>query len=130
MRFPAVRYVPTDYGDYLELLLFDGTCRGVIFEGVSAAKAALTPGRAEVDCVAVLQGFMPLGATFVSGAGVARRAAGDVQEEEEEEEDGDDEAIRGFVARSKRITLESDRLARDAAPVASNRYSKIARGMG
>jgi hypothetical protein len=125
MRFPAVRYAPTGHDDYLELFVFDGTCRGVIFENASAAMAALTPGRAEVDCVAVLQGFMPLGATFVSGAGIARRVSGDVDGDDA----GDDEAIRRFASKSTRITPESDRLARDAAPVASDRYRRIAREM-
>lgn len=125
MRFPVVRYARTDHDEYLELFVYDGTCRGVIFENASVAMAALTPGRAEVDCVAVLQGFMPLGATFVSGAGIARKPSGGVDEDDA----GDAEAIRGFASKSKRITPESDRLARDAAPVASERYLRIAREM-
>lgn len=128
MRFPAVRYSRTDHDDYLELFLFDGTCRGVIFENAAAAMTALTPGPAEVDCVAVLQGFMPLGATFVSGAGIARKVSGDVDEDDAGDA-GDDEAIRGFASKSKRITSESDRLARDAAPVVSERFLKITREM-
>ena len=128
MRFPEVRYVPTDHDDYLELFVFNGTCRGVIFENASAAMAALRPGRAEVDCVAVLRGFMPFGATFVSGAGIARKVLSDVDEDDDVDA-GDDEAIRGFVYKSKQITPESDRLARDAAPLASDRYLTMARDM-
>lgn len=66
MKYPEVRYVATDHEQYLELHCYDGTYRGVIFENAAAATQALRTGRAELDCTAVLKGFLPRGATLVS----------------------------------------------------------------
>lgn len=57
MKKTQARYAPTMHPDYLELHFFDGTYRGVMFASAASAAAARMPGRAELDCSAVEQGF-------------------------------------------------------------------------
>ncbi|EZP49947.1 hypothetical protein [Sphingomonas sp. RIT328] len=118
MKYPEVRYVRTEQPAYLELHCYDGTYRGVIFETDAAAAVALRPGRAELDCGAVLKGFLPLGARLVSRPGVVLAAF-----------HGDDMALKAAEARAADapyVTAESDEAARLADVAGSSRYDLLA----
>lgn len=118
MKYPKVRYVRTQQPGYLELHCYDGTYRGVIFESDAAAAVALRPGRAELDCGAVLKGFLPLGARLVSRPGVVLAAFR-----------GDDMALKAAEARAADVpyvTAESDETARRADFTGSSRYDLLA----
>lgn len=69
MRYATMRYVDDERPNYLELQFLDGTTRGVLFRDATAKAAALLPGRADIDCTAVMKGILPRGATLVSRAG-------------------------------------------------------------
>lgn len=118
MKYPEVRYVRTEQPEYLELHCYDGTYRGVVFESDAAAAVALRPGRAELDCGAVLNGFLPLGAKLVSRPGVDLAAFR-----------GDDIALKAAEARVANVpyvTAESDGAARLADATGSSRYDLLA----
>lgn len=70
MRYTKVRYVRTKQPLVLELYNFDGTYRLITFRDEYAAADAMNDGRADMDCSAVEQEFLPYGATLVSGARV------------------------------------------------------------
>ncbi len=117
MKQSEARYVETEDPLYLELHCHDGTYRGVIFKSAAAAVDALRAGRAELDCPAVLQGFLPRGATLVSRPGVHPPAFA-----------GNSAALKLAelrVAHQPYVTTESDRAAREASPAASFSYDKL-----
>lgn len=64
-----MRYVDDGRLNYLELRCLDGTTRGMLFRDAAAKAAALLPGRADIDCTAVMKGILPRGTTLVSRAG-------------------------------------------------------------
>lgn len=130
MRYPTIRYVEVEPRYHL-LHSYDGTCRGVVFESDEAAAAALAPGRADMDCVAIGSGLLPRGAILVSRAG-----SGDIDAIMAETRDVSVEedplaetrlrfSIKLLVERSEWISLEEDASARMADPDAADRYEKI-----
>lgn len=134
MDYPRVWYEQTEHDNYLEHYNFDGTYRGVMFRDAGAALAALQAGRAEVDCSAIEQGFLPRGAYLVSGAGWAVAT----------DEDVNSEVVRAVNAAPRLpreaavpvrppsrayITEESDRAARQSRPTAARRYDSIVEDM-
>ena len=117
MKYPTPRYEATENDDYLELYSRDGTYRGVMFADGMAALEAMRPGRAELDCSAIRQGFLPRGATLVSSPGVDEAAFA-----------GDEEGLsraRAAIAEATYITLKRNWTARRQAPAAAARYDAM-----
>ncbi|WP_156678175.1 hypothetical protein [Sphingomonas profundi] len=134
MDYPRVRYEQTEHDNYLEHYNFDGTYRGVMFRDAEAAVAALRPGRAEVDCSAIEQGFLPRGAYLVSGAGWAVATDEDVGLDVPNTIDTAprlplEPAVPVRLLSHVYITEDSDRAARRSHPAAARRYDSIVEDM-
>lgn len=131
MRYPPVEYLPVGTDAYRELHIYDGTCRGVVFRDEAAALESMRPGRAELDAAAIEKGFLPVGATLVSPAGVSERAISHA----EGACPGDPLArIRArfsatlLVARSEWIDVDRSLRARSTRPLEYERYVRSAGG--
>ncbi|MBB3693614.1 hypothetical protein [Sphingomonas sp. BK580] len=91
----------------------------MMFVDAFAADEAMRPGRAELDCVAVLHGFLPRGATLVSSPGVL---------DEFFEDDAEGLARARFVAAAAGyVTQNSDEFARRNLPGAAQRFDEMSR---
>ncbi|WP_066727211.1 MULTISPECIES: CHC2 zinc finger domain-containing protein [Sphingomonas] len=115
-------------GDALALEMPDGTVRQVLFAGARAVADALTPGRQFLDAIAISWGLLPLGSTFVSEAstpaetwdpGASKRVSG---------------IAFGFAALGSEVELAAihssrDDEARRLAPLAAERYKRLARAL-
>jgi hypothetical protein len=129
MKYPRISYVAIGPCYHL-LRSFDGTSRGVVFESKEAAAAALKPGRAEMDAVAVTNGFLPRGATLVSRA--SPRDINEILLEAAGGAAGDPlDRIRlrfSLELQSRRsgwISLDEDAAARSRRPEDAARYESI-----
>lgn len=114
MKYSSTRYTTTAHADYMELHCYDGTVRGVMFVDEHSAKAAMEPGRPEMDCAAIAEGFLPRGAILVSSAGV-----------DEDAYEGDLNAIQQARVKTMEagyVTPDSDAIARRRSPNAARRY--------
>ena len=105
-------------GDHCLLLhSFDGSVRFVIFDTLAAVKLALRPGRAELDCVGIINGFLPLGARHVSQDGAHCRL--DSAESKLQQAGSASGQENGYIDRGR------DALARRNNPIDSRRYDDI-----
>lgn len=66
-----MRYEAGEGDRQLNLFSFDGTYRCLSFASDEDVAAALMPGRAEADCIAIESGILPVGATFATAARAA-----------------------------------------------------------
>ncbi len=116
MKYPAVSYAIAAGDHCLLLHSFDGSVRVVTFDTQAAVRLALKPGRAELDCVAIINGFLPLGARHVSqdAARCEPDSAGSKVQRAGSADDAD-----GYIDRGR------DALARRHNPVDSNCYDDI-----
>lgn len=117
MDYPTVRYRTTSIANYLELDSWEGVTCGVVFDDAAMAARAMKPGRAEFDCSAILNGFLPLGARRVSRA----RPSEDINR-------SDAHAAVTIWRRAKEsceITPESDHRARRRNPRDSRIYDSF-----
>ena len=117
MQYPDVGYEAALEDDRLRLRSYDGSNRTVTFETSAAARLALRPGRAELDCVAIINGFLPLGARHVShdGAHCGLDSVGSQVQHAGSASGKED----GYIDRRR------DALARCNNPVDSRRYDDI-----
>ena len=117
VEYPDVGYEAVLQDDRLQLRSFDGSVRMVTFETPAAARLALKPGRAELDCVAIINGFLPLGARHVSQD--AARCEPDSARSKVQRAGSASGDADGYIDRGRNA------LARRHNPVDSNRYDDI-----
>lgn len=75
MKYATMRYEAAAGDRQLNLFSFDGTYRCLSFASDDDVAAALMPGRAEADSIAIESGILPVGATFSSSAYAAEAAS-------------------------------------------------------
>lgn len=75
LRYATTRYEAGEGDRQLNLFSFDGTYRCLSFASDEGVAAALMPGRAEADCIAIESGILPVGATFATAARAAEAAS-------------------------------------------------------
>ncbi|QCB43320.1 hypothetical protein E5673_14700 [Sphingomonas sp. PAMC26645] len=134
MRYPKIRYQPTNHPAELNLHSFDGTFRSVGFKSENEALSAMIKGRAEADCVAIEHGLLPRGALVVS-----RPSARDAKAvlRETLPDDSPEDAITPLaivrlrfsqsrlVDRGCDITDETDACVRSGNPEDARRYDRL-----
>ncbi len=115
---------------FLELHLFDGSVRGVVFRDHDAKGAALAGSRAELDSVAIGLGLLPYGAIFVTQA-LASDAATAIGELQASSSVGVPRALatirvldllKGVVRKSEHVDERRDAEVRRSDPAAARRY--------
>lgn len=127
MEYQETRYERID-DDYLELYSWDGLYRGVMFRDAAEADLALIPGRAFLDVHAIESGFLPKGATLVSGAASGineTRLMGEPDNADPASIEEQRLAVAARVAASRYVTEKRDAEARRRNPANIAQYEGI-----
>ncbi len=133
MKLPRMYYDDIRPDAFLELHLFDGTIRGVVFRDHDAKAAALAHGRAEIDCTAIQYGLLPRGAVVVTRA-VASDTATLLEELRDPGDTGASEplaatrlsfSLKLLIDKSEHIDEQRDAEVRRADPFTARRYDSI-----